>query len=302
MTDDASFERDFVGYGEHPPHAQWPDDARLAINFVLNYEEGAELSFPDGDGVTERLLTEVRAAPSRTRDLGAESMFEYGSRAGFWRIYRIFREHDLPLTVFGCARALERNPQAAAAIGEAGYDVCSHGWRWVNHLHLEEQDEREQIAKAVASIQRSTGERPHGWYCRYSPSLNTRRLLIEEGGFLYDSDAYNDDLPYWTSVGDTPHLILPYTLVNNDFKTPDSIVTSEHWFTFVRDAVDLLYREGERTPKMMSIGLHQRLIGHPARAVGLERLLDYVSQFDDIWVTRRVDIARHWIATHPYSR
>lgn len=299
MTDDATFERDFVGYGEHPPHPQWPGEARLAINFVLNYEEGAELSFPDGDGITERLLTEVRAAPSRTRDLGAESMFEYGSRAGFWRIYRIFRQHDLPMTVFGCAMALERNLEAAAAIGEAGYDVCSHGWRWVNHLHLEEQDEREQIAKAVASIQRSTGERPYGWYCRYSPSLNTRRLLIEEGGFIYDSDAYNDDLPYWTRVGDTPHLILPYTLVNNDFKTPDSIVTSEHWFTFVRDAVDLLYREGEHTPKMMSIGLHQRLIGHPARAVGLERLLDYVSQFDDIWVTRRVDIARHWIATHP---
>ncbi|MCZ6889540.1 MAG: allantoinase PuuE [Gammaproteobacteria bacterium] len=298
---DTEHPRDFIGYGQHPPDPQWPGDARLAINFVLNYEEGSELSFPEGDGVSERLLTEVQGAPSKWRDLGAESMFEYGSRVGFWRIHRLFTERNLPLTVFGCAMALERNLEAAAAIGEAGWDVCSHGWRWVNHYQLDEPTEREHIRLAVESIERTCGERPYGWYCRYAPSLNTRRLLVEEGGFPYDSDAYNDELPYWTTVGETSHLVIPYSLVNNDLKTPNDIVTSDAWFSFVRDAIDLLYREGASTPKMMSVGLHQRLIGHPARAAGLERLLDYVGQYDDIWVTRRVDIARHWIETHPYE-
>jgi peptidoglycan/xylan/chitin deacetylase (PgdA/CDA1 family) len=227
-------------------------------------------------------------------------MFEFGSRVGFWRLTRLFRERGLPLTVFGCALALERNPAAAQAIRDAGFDVCSHGWRWIKHWELSEDEERDHIRKAVQSIQRTTGERPLGWYCRYGPSVNTRRLVVEEGGFLYDSDAYNDELPYWRTVSGKPHLVVPYSLTNNDGKMQAQAGTGEQWFSFVRDAFDMLYAEGATQPKMMSVGLHMRLIGHPARASGLQRLLDHVMKHDGVWITRRVDIARHWIATHPY--
>ena len=213
-----AYPRDLVGYGANPPDPKWPGRARLALNFVLNYEEGSEYSVPDNDGRSEATLTELGGFDPRLkgRDLAAESMFEYGSRVGFWRILRLLRERNVPLTVFGCALALERHPQAAAAIAAAGYDVCCHGWRWINHYDLSEQEEREHIHRAVESLRRTVGDRPYGWYCRYGPSVNTRRLLVEEGGFLYDSDAYNDELPYWVTVAGKTHLVVPYTLTNND--------------------------------------------------------------------------------------
>lgn len=297
--------RDFIGYGATPPDPSWPKNARLALNFVINYEEGSEPSVPDGDSQSEAGLTEspqVEAGPDG-RDLAAESMFEYGSRAGFWRLLRLFEERGLPATVFACAEALARNPAAAAAISAAGFDICCHGLRWVNHFELSEAEERDQIHRAVEVLTDVTGDRPVGWYCRHGPSVNTRRLLVEAGGFLYDSDAYNDDLPYWTQVSGKPHLVVPYSLVNNDSKFSRGwFGHGEDYFQFMRDAIDFLRAEGEQQPKMMSCGLHLRLIGHPARAQGLKRLLDYVAGFDDIWVTRRQDIAQHWIATHPFAR
>jgi allantoinase len=296
-------ERDFVGYGENPPNPHWPGGARLALNFVLNYEEGSEPSFQDGEGTTESALSDAHGLGQSEsgRDLAAESLFEYGSRVGFWRLLRIFKAQGFPLTVFGCALALERNPAAAQAIREAGYDVCSHGWRWIKHFQLSEAEEREHIHRAVASIERTTGQRPYGWYCRYAPSVNTRRLVAEEGGFLYDSDYYGDELPFWKTVSGQPHLVIPYSLTNNDGQFMGSIGTSDQWFSFVRDAFDMLYQEGATQPKMMSVGLHMRLIGHPARAAGLERFLKHVALHSDVWVTRRVDIAHHWMSTHPYA-
>ena len=292
--------RDLVGYGGDPPHPHWPGEARIAVNFVMNYEEGSEYNVDD-DGRSEAALTESGGITDvRGRDLAAEGMFEYGSRVGFWRVLRLFEERGLPLTVFGCAQALERNPAAAAAIRKAGFDVCSHGWRWIKHYELGEDEERRHIDMAVASLTKTIGERPLGWYCRSTPSVNTRRLLVEEGGFLYDSDAYNDELPYWVRVHDRPHLVVPYSLTTNDSKFGrGGLFTADDYFTFVKDGFDLLYREGRTRPKMMSLGLHLRLIGHPSRAAGLERVLDYMAGHPDVWFARRLDIARHWIATHP---
>jgi allantoinase len=295
--------RDFVGYGPNPPDPKWPGGARVAVNFVMNYEEGSEASVQDGEGYTEVGLSEssTSAAGLKGRDLGGESMFEYGSRVGFWRIMRAFQERGLPLTVFGCALALERNPLAAEAIRKSGFDVCCHGWRWVRHFDLSEEVEREHIAKAVASLKRTVGERPFGWYCRYAPSVNTRRLLVEEGGFTYDSDYYGEELPFWQTVEGKPHLVVPYTLTNNDGKYAAGMVHAGQWFGLLRDAFDVLYQEGATAPKMMSVGLHMRLIGHPGRIAGLWRFLDHVRKHKDVWVTRRVDIANHWKATHPYK-
>jgi peptidoglycan/xylan/chitin deacetylase (PgdA/CDA1 family) len=295
--------RDFVGYGANPPDPQWPNGAKLAVNFVINYEEGSEPSIELGDGHSETGLTEAHGLNQLKsgRDLAAEGMFEYGSRVGFWRLTRLFQERGLPLTIFGCAMALERNPDAAAAIRAAGYDVCSHGWRWVKHFELSEAEEREHIARAVASLEKTVGHKPEGWYCRYGPSENTRRLVMEHGGFLYDSDYYGDELPFWLTVDGKPQLVVPYSITNNDGKYAGWMGTSDQWFSFIRDAFDMLHAEGVAgRPKMMSVGLHQRLIGHPARAVGLQRLLDHMMQKQDVWITRRVDIARHWVATHPY--
>lgn len=297
-----NYPRDLIGYGANPPDPRWPNGARLALNFVLNYEEGSEYSVPDGDGFSEATLTEATGTGQavRGRDLAAESMFEYGSRVGFWRIMRIFRERGFPLTVFGCALALERNPAAVKAIADTGHDVCCHGWRWIRQFELSEDEERRHIHQAVDSLTRTVGERPLGWYCRYGPSTHTRRLLVEEGGFLYDSDAYNDELPYWVWVEGTPHLVVPYSLSTNDLKFgAGGFFTADHFFTFLKDGFDLLYREGKTQPKMMSVGLHMRLVGHPSRAAGLERFLDYVTQHPDIWICRRIDIARHWIQHHP---
>lgn len=292
-------DRDFVGYGPTPPDPAWPGGARLALNLVLNYEEGSEPSIPDGDPASEAGLTEG-GTPGQARDLAAESMFEYGSRIGFWRLMRILRDRQVPATIFGCALALDRNPEAVAAILSAGFDVCCHGRRWVSHQNMTEEVERAEIAEAVQTLTRLFGEAPAGWYCRYGPGVNTRRLLVEHGGFLYDSDAYNDELPYWRRVGETSHLILPYTLTNNDAKfIRGAYATSDDFFAYMRDAVDLLVREGERQPRMMSIGMHLRVMGHPGRAAGLERFLDYLGKRQDVWLCRRIDIARHWVATHP---
>ncbi len=294
--------RDFIGYGQFPPDPKWPDGARLALNFVMNYEEGSEPSIGDGETYTELGLSDGHGMDNGItgRDLAGEGMFEYGSRVGVWRLLRLFQERGLPMTVFGCALALERNPEAAAAIRAAGYDVCCHGWRWIKHYQLSESEEREHIRRAVASLQETIGERPLGWYCRYGPSVNTRRLLAEEGGFLYDSDYYGDELPCWKTVGGQPHLVVPYSLTNNDGQFAKSIGTADQWFSFIKDSFDMLYKEGAKQPKMMSVGLHMRLIGHPARAAGLERFLDHVMQHKDVWVTRRLDIANHWRREHPF--
>ena len=295
--------RDLVGYGPTPPHAHWPNNARIAVNFVVNYEEGSENTILEGDGRVETGLAEVTGGrmASGIRDLGMESLYEYGSRAGIWRLFRIFEERDLPLTVFGCAVAMERNPQVAEAIVAADYDVCGHGWRWVEHYLLEEDEEREHIARAVETIKRLTGHPPRGWYCRYAPSVNTRRLLVEHGGFLYDSDSYADDLPYWTTVMGKSHLVVPYSLDANDlkFQPTGNFSSADSFYTYLKDAFDFLYLEGEEAPKMMNVGLHARMMGRPARAAGLARFLDYVQKYNDVWVCRRLDIAEHWAAVHP---
>lgn len=295
-------QRDFVGYGPEPPNPAWSQGARLALNFVINVEEGAEPSIADGDGYTESRLTEVSESPvaAGQRDLAAESMFEFGSRVGFWRLHRLFREREMPVTVFGCAVALERNPAIAEAVRRAGWDVCCHGLRWVEHYKLDEAEERRQIADAVARIEKAVGERPLGWYCRYGPSVNTRRLLVEEGGFVYDSDAYNDELPYWVRQSGRAHLVVPYSLTHNDAQfVRGRIANGREFFEFLRDAFDFLYAESETTPRMMSVGLHQRVVGHPGRASGLADFLDHVAGHEEVWVCRRVDLARHWRATFP---
>jgi len=296
--------RDFVGYGAHPPDPKWPNNARIALNFVMNYEEGSEYSMMDGDGWSDAALTELpnSAVPRGERDLAAESMFEYGSRVGFWRLMRVFAKHDFPMTIYACALALERNPRAAEAIVAAGHDICCHGWRWVEHFKLSEAEEREHIRLAIESLRRTVGARPLGWYCRYGPSVNTRRLLVEEGGFLYDSDSYNDELPYYVMVEGRPQLVVPYTLTTNDVKWGTAnFGTGGDFFVYLRDSFDMLYEEGLATPKMMSVGMHLRLLGHPGRASGLARFLDYVNSKSDVWVCRRVEIAQHWLAVHPYN-
>ncbi|MFJ3046793.1 allantoinase PuuE [Herbaspirillum chlorophenolicum] len=292
--------RDFVGYGEAPPDPKWPDRARVALNIVVNYEEGSEMSFDDGDGATETGLVEGGSGGFEGRDLAAESMYEYGSRVGIWRILRLLRERGMPATVFATALALERNPAVARAIREAGHDVCSHGRRWVRSQQFSVEQERAEIAAAYESITRSIGRPPAGWYCRYAPTVDTRRLLVEHGGFLYDADAYNDELPYWTRVQGRDHLVVPYSLTNNDAKfSRGSMATASDFFEFLRDSFDMLYEEGATAPKMMSVGLHLRLIGHPGRAVGLARFLDHVAARPGVWVCRREDIARHWQEFHP---
>lgn len=304
MTSDWSdYPRDLIGYGRNPPDAQWPNGARLAVNFVLNYEEGSEYSILDGDDHAETYIGEVPVASvgSGRRDLITESLYEYGSRVGFWRLMDLFAERNLPMTVFGCGLAMLRHPDAARAMAAAGHDVCSHGWRWISHHLLSEEEEREHIRLAIDVITKTTGERPLGWYCRYAPSEHTRRLVVEEGGFLYDSDSYADDLPYWVAVEGRSHLVVPYSFTNNDakFTAPPGFGTASDFETYLKDAFDVYYAESARTPRMMSVGMHARFVGHPGRFAGLVRFLDYVQGFDDVWVCRRADIARHWITTHP---
>lgn len=295
--------RDFIGYGNTPPQAKWPGKARLALQFALNYEEGSEASILDGDARTELGLTEAIGGrvPAGRRDLAFESLYEYGSRVGVWRVLELFQKRRVPLTLFGTAVALERNPHVAHAIVKAGHDVCCHGWRWVEPFRLSETEERQHIADAVQSIITLTGQRPLGWYCRYGAGENTRKLLVEEGGFLYDSDAYNDELPYWVKVSGQNHLVVPYTMDANDakFSSPAGFATGEDFLAYLKGAFDQLYQEGIKTPRMMSVGLHARISGRPARARAVAAFLDYVLGHDEVWIARRLDIAQHWRAQHP---
>lgn len=294
--------RDLAGYGAHPPDIRWPNGAGLAVNFVLNVEEGSEYSILDGDGRSESALSEVRASriPQGARDLAAESMYEYGSRVGFWRIHDLFRQRGLPLTVFASALALERTPDIAAAIAATDWDICAHGYRWIEAYHLTPEAEAEQIAMAHTSLLETIGRAPKGFYCRYSASTATRGLIAAHGGYAYDSDAYNDDLPYWTKVDGAPHLVVPYTMVNNDAKFLSGDVFSPRDFAdFLIDGFDMLRTEAQVKPRMMSVGLHSRIIGHPGRLAGLVRFMDHIAQHSDIWVCGRDQIADHWRANVP---
>jgi putative urate catabolism protein len=310
MNGDPVYPRDLAGYGARPPHPRWPGGARIALQFVLNYEEGAENSVLHGDPASETFLSEIiGAAAFAGRHLSMESMYEYGARAGVWRVLRAFADRAMPLTIFGVAMALERNPAVVDAFLRAGHEIASHGYRWISYQDIDEDTEREHVERAVETITRLTGAPPAGWYTgRDSP--RTRRLVVEHGGFVYDADSYADDLPYWTGVatrdGVRPHLVVPYTLDTNDmrFATPQGFNSGDQFHAYLRDAFDTLYAEGDPrgldAPKMLSIGLHCRIVGRPARLASLARFLDHVQQHEDVWVARRIDIARHFIATHPH--
>jgi putative urate catabolism protein len=296
------YPRDLTGYGATPPHAAWPGGAKIALSFVLNYEEGAESSVLHGDEASEFFLSEmVNAIPiPGMRHASMESLYDYGARAGFWRIRKLFTDRHLPLTIFGVGMAMERNPAAVEAMLDAGWDIACHGYRWINYQHSPEATERAHIARAIATHSRLTGTRPLGWYTgRTSP--NTARLVAEEGGFLYDSDSYADDLPYYDSTWGRPQLIIPYTMDTNDmrFAVPQGFNSGEQFYTYLKDSFDVLYEEGETAPKLLSVGLHCRIIGRPGRAACLAKFLDYVLAQDRVWVATRLDIAKHWLETHP---
>jgi len=299
MTGD--YPRDMKGYGSNPPHADWPGGARVAVQFVLNYEEGGENTILHGDAASEAFLSEIVGAQPLLgqRHMNMESIYEYGSRAGVWRLLDLFARRKLPLTVFAVGMALERNPEAAKAFIAGGHEVASHGWRWIDYQEVDEKTEREHIRRAIAAIEKTTGQRPLGWYTgRVSP--NTRGLVAEEGGFLYDADSYADDLPYWVKAAGKDHLVVPYTLDANDmrFATAQGFNSGDQFFAYLRDGFDVLYAEGAEKPKMMSVGLHCRLAGRPGRLASLQRFLDHIAKHDKVWVCRRVDIARHWRARH----
>jgi putative urate catabolism protein len=296
-----AYPRDLVGYGRTPPDPKWPGGARLAVQFVLNYEEGAENSILHGDAASEAFLSEIIGArpwPGQ-RNMNMESLYEYGARAGFWRIWRLFTGRGVPLTVYGVAMALARNPDAVAAMREADWEIASHGLRWIDYKDFAEADERRHLDEAIRLHAEVTGARPLGWYLGRGTS-NTRRLVMEEGGFLYDSDSYADDLPYWIAGPKGPHLVIPYTLDANDFRfaVAQGFNSGDQFFAYLRDSFDVLYAEGAEAPKMLSVGLHPRVVGRPGRIAALARFLDHVAAHDRVWVTRRIDIARHWHAHH----
>jgi putative urate catabolism protein len=302
------YPRDLIGYGRNTPHADWPAQSRIAVQFVLNYEEGGENCVLHGDAGSEQFLSEIIGAASYPdRHLSMESIYEYGSRAGVWRVLREFERRGLPLTIFAVGMALERNPDAARAFVELGHEVACHGYRWIHYQDVNEDVEREHMQRCIDVVQGLIGRHPDGWYTgRDSP--NTRRLVAEEGGFLYDSDYYGDDLPFWTEVAlkdgsRKPHLVIPYTLDTNDmrFATPQGFNSGDQFFAYLKDAFDVLYAEGADTPKMMSVGLHCRLTGRPGRFAALQRFLDYVQQHDRVWIPTRSAIAHHWIERHPYQ-
>ena len=304
MTANTNYPRDLIGYANQVPQANWPGGARIAVHFVLNYEEGGENCILHGDAASETFLSEIIGARAYegVRHPSMESLYEYGSRAGFWRIYKLFHERQIPITIFGVAMALERNPQAVEAMLKADFEICSHGWRWIDYQFMDKELEREHMQRAIEIIERMTGEKPKGWYTgRNSP--NTRDLLIEQGGFVYDADDYSDDLPFWVKVQGQDHLIVPYTLDTNDmrFASPQGFNSGEQYFQYLKDAFDVLYSEGTTTPKMLSIGLHCRIVGRPARFAALQRFVDYVQQHQDVWLCRRIDIAEHWRQEHPVA-
>ena len=305
MTSD--YPRDLIGYGPNPPRANWPGNARIAVQFVLNYEEGGESNVLHGDEYSEQFLSEIiGAAPYQDRHMSMESIYEYGSRVGVWRILREFQRRNLPLTVFAVATALQRHPDLTAEFQRLGHEIACHGLKWIHYQNVGIDIEREHMREAVKIFQELTGEHPLGWYTgRDSP--NTRSLVVEHGGFLYDSDNYGDDLPFWTQVdlpnggAKQPQLVVPYTLDTNDmrFATPQGFNSGEQFFSYLKDTFGVLYQEGEETPRMMSIGLHCRLAGRPGRFAALQRFLDHIEQYDQVWVCRRVDIAKHWHKYHP---
>jgi allantoinase len=292
--------RDMIGYGSGGIKVVWPNNARIAVQIVLNYEEGAESCVLNGDKNSEIFLSEIIGAkPIKGRHMSMESLYEYGSRAGFWRLHKLFQEKNIPITVFGVGMALEKNPEICKAIKDADYEVASHGWRWIDYQNIKKSEEKKHMKLAIQMHKKIFGERPNGWYTgRCSP--NTRDLVMEDGGFLYDSDSYSDDLPYWETRGKKKQLIIPYTLDNNDmrFATNQGFNTGDHFFTYLKDSFDALYEEGKTSPKMMSIGLHCRLIGRPGRIQSLKRFLDYVLKHKDVWLCKRIDVAKHWIKNY----
>jgi putative urate catabolism protein len=310
MTYDATapYPRDLRGHGRNPPHARWPGGARIAVQFVLNHEEGGENSVLHGDEASEQFLSEMfNPAAYPARHMSMEGVYEYGSRAGVWRILREFERRGLPLTVFGVATALQRCPEITAAFVELGHEIACHGWKWIHYQNVDEATERAHMERAMALITELTGQRPLGWYTgRDSP--NTHRLVADFGGFEYDSDYYGDDLPFWLQVRKTdgslaPHLVVPYTLDCNDmrFALPQGFSHGQPFFEYLKDSFDVLYAEGANSPKMMSIGMHCRLLGRPGRMRALQKFLDHIEAHDRVWVCRRLDIARHWKATHPFD-
>ncbi len=299
----SDYPRDLLGYGRTPPEAAWPDGARLALSLVLNYEEGGENSVLHGDAGSEQFLADIGPAQIEplmgARAYNTESMFEYGSRAGFWRIHRLLTSRQVPLTVYGVGMALERTPEAAAMV-EAGWEVAGHGYRWIDYRDVSEEVERAHLKQCIGAIAETTGARPVGWF-RGRRSIHTRALVVEEGGFLYDSDGYSDDLPYWDSEHGRPHLVVPYSRNNNDLRfATGGVYTGGDFFAYLRDSFDTLYAEGAAHPKMMSIGLHNRIIGRPGRAGALLRFLDHLHEHDGVWFARRREIAEHWHCHHPY--
>ena len=292
--------RDMVGYGYNDFKVVWPNNARLAVQIVLNYEEGAENCVLNGDKQSEVFLSEIIGAqPIKGRHINMESLYEYGSRRGFWRIHKLFQEKKIPITIFGVGMALEKNPEICKAIKNSDYEVASHGWRWIDYQNIKKSEEKKHMKLAIQAHKKIFGERPQGWYTgRCSP--NTRDLVFEDGGFLYDSDSYSDDLPYWEVRNKKKQLIIPYTLDNNDmrFATNQGFNTGDHFFTYLKDSFDALYEEGKTNPKMMSVGLHCRLIGKPGRIQSLKRFLDYITKHEDVWICKRIDIAKHWIKNY----
>ena len=294
------YTRDMIGYGSKNLKVVWPNNARIAVQIVLNYEEGAESCILNGDKNSEAFLSEIIGAqPIKGRNVNIESLYEYGSRAGFWRLHKLFQEKKIPITIFGVGMALEKNPEICKAIKDAGYEVASHGWRWIDYQNIKKSEEKKHMKLAIQTHKKIFGERPNGWYTgRCSP--NTRDLVIEDGGFLYDSDSYSDDLPYWETRDKKKQLIIPYTLDNNDmrFATNQGFNTGDHFFTYLKDSFDALYEEGKTSPKMMSVGLHCRLIGKPGRIQSLKKFLDYILKREDVWICKRIDIAKHWIKNY----
>lgn len=298
-----AYPRDLIGYGARPPRAGWPDDARIAVQFVLNYEEGGENCILHGDPASEAFLSEIVAAQplSGQRHISMESIYEYGSRVGAWRVLDLFQRYGVPLTIFAVGMAVERNPEIIRAMHQAGHEICSHGYRWINYQNVDEETERDHLYRAIRAIETVTGERPLGWYTgRTGP--NSHRLVAEEGGFLYNADDYSDDLPFWSTLHGPPQLMVPYTLDANDmrFATPQGFNCGDQFFAYLRDGFDVLYAEGDRMPRMMSIGLHGRLIGRPGRLKSLERFIEHARSHEKVWFCRRIDIARHWREHHPY--
>tara|TARA_Y100001970_G_scaffold274624_1_gene374712 strand:- start:205 stop:1110 length:906 start_codon:yes stop_codon:yes gene_type:complete len=296
-----NYPRNMIGYGSKDFKVVWPNNARLALQIVLNYEEGGENSILHGDKYSETFLSEIIGAqPIKGRHMNMESMYEYGSRRGFWRLNKLFKEKKIPVTIFGIAMALERNPEICEAIKNGNYEVACHGWRWIDYQNVKKNVEKKDMKLAIKTIKRIFGTRPLGWYTgRCSP--NTRDLVFDEGGFLYDSDSYSDDLPYWEYKRNKKQLIIPYTLDNNDmrFATNQGFNSGDQFYTYLKDSFDALYEEGKTHPKMMSVGLHCRLIGKPGRFQSLKKFLEYVLKFNDVWICKRVDIAKHWIKNYP---